>query len=114
MTSLNLASILVHSAMLSPEAVAITFGSVSRTYAQLDADASKVAAGLVSLGIAPGDHVALSCPNLPSFPADPRITEQQVQLTLDFKQRVTGAPSSVTFDQIATNRFVDAVAPTMH
>ena len=52
--------------------------------------------------------------NLPSFPADPRITEQQVQLTLDFKQRVTGAPSSVTFDQIATNRFVDAGAPTMH
>ena len=39
-----------------------------RTYAQLDADASKVAAGLVSLGIAPGDHVALSCPNLPAFP----------------------------------------------
>ena len=28
----------------------------------------KVAAGLVSLGIQPGDHVALSCPNIPAFP----------------------------------------------
>jgi long-chain acyl-CoA synthetase len=69
MTSLNLASILEHSTMLTPDAVAITFGSVRRTYAQLDAEASKVAAGLVSLGIVPGDHVALSCPNLPAFPA---------------------------------------------
>ena len=28
-----------------------------------------MAAGLVSLGIQPGDHVALSCPNIPAFPA---------------------------------------------
>src|SRR4029453_4848866 len=69
MTALNLASVLEHSAMLTPDAVAITFGAVHRTYAQLDAEAAKVAAGLVSLGIAPGDHVALSCPNLPGFPA---------------------------------------------
>jgi long-chain acyl-CoA synthetase len=69
MTSLNLASVLEHSAMLTPGAVAITSGQTSLTYAQLDAEASKVAAGLVALGIAPGDHVALSCPNLPSFPA---------------------------------------------
>ena len=27
-----------------------------------------MAAGLVALGIAPGDHVALSCPNMPAFP----------------------------------------------
>jgi long-chain acyl-CoA synthetase len=69
MTSLNLASVLEHTAMLKPEAVAVTFGQTHRTYAQLDADASKIAAGLVSLGISPGDHVALSCPNLPAFPA---------------------------------------------
>ena len=69
MTTLNLASILEHSAMLTPNAVAITSGAVHRTYAQLDAEASKVAAGLVSLGIQPGDHVALSCPNIPAFPA---------------------------------------------
>ena len=68
MTSLNLASVLERSAMLTPDGVAITSGQASVTYAQLDAEASKVAAGLVALGIAPGDHVALSCPNLPSFP----------------------------------------------
>ena len=69
MTTLNLASILEHSAMLTPNAVAITSGPEHRTYAQLDAEASKAAAGLVSLGIQPGDHVALSCPNIPAFPA---------------------------------------------
>jgi long-chain acyl-CoA synthetase len=68
MTSLNLASVLEHTAMLTPGAVAITFGPAHITYAQLDAQASQVAAGLVSIGIAPGDHVALSCPNIPAFP----------------------------------------------
>ncbi len=67
-TSLNLAAVLEHSAMLRPEAVAITSGESHLTYARLDAEASRVAAGLVALGIGPGDHVALSCPNLPSFP----------------------------------------------
>jgi long-chain acyl-CoA synthetase len=67
-TSLNLASVLEHSAILRPNAVAVTFGETRRTYAELNAAASKVAAGLVALGIGPGDHVALSCPNLPAFP----------------------------------------------
>ena len=30
--------------------------------------AAQVAGGLGSLGIAPGDHIALSCPNVPWFP----------------------------------------------
>jgi long-chain acyl-CoA synthetase len=68
MTSLNLASVLEHSARLSPEAPAVVSGGARLTYAQLDVEASRVAAGLVALGIAPGDHVALSCPNLPWFP----------------------------------------------
>ena len=68
MTSLNLASVLEHTATLTPDAVAIVFGDAHITYGQLDAQASKVAAGLVALGIAPGDHVALSCPNIPAFP----------------------------------------------
>ena len=68
MTSLNLASVLEHSATLTPDAVAIVFGDARITYAQLDGQASQVAAGLVALGIAPGDHVALSCPNIPAFP----------------------------------------------
>jgi len=38
------------------------------TYAQIDAGAAQVAAGLASLGLAPGEKVALSCPNVPWFP----------------------------------------------
>lgn len=67
-TSLNLASVLEHQARLTPDRVAVTFGAKHMTYGELDASASQVAAGLLTLGIAPGDHVALSCPNVPWFP----------------------------------------------
>ena len=46
-------------------------GSISlRLYPhqELDAGTSQIAGGLLGLGIAPGDHVALSCPNVPWFP----------------------------------------------
>ena len=36
--------------------------------AELNQQAERVAAALAAIGIAPGDHVALSCPNLPWFP----------------------------------------------
>lgn len=51
-----------------PERVAVSFASQQLTYAQLNATADKVAAGLQALGIRAGDHVALSCPNVPWFP----------------------------------------------
>jgi len=38
------------------------------TYGELNAAAAQVAGGLSSFGIGPGDHVALSCPNIPGFP----------------------------------------------
>jgi long-chain acyl-CoA synthetase len=68
MAVLNLASLLEHSARLTPDRVAVTCADRHLTYAQLDAAARQVAAGLAALGIRPGDHVALSCPNLPVFP----------------------------------------------
>ena len=68
MASLNLSSVLEHPARLTPDRVAVSFGSQHLTYAQLNATAGKVAAGLHALGIRAGDHVALSCPNLPWFP----------------------------------------------
>jgi long-chain acyl-CoA synthetase len=37
------------------------------SYAQLDGAASQVAAGLHALGLRPGDHIGLSCPNTPHF-----------------------------------------------
>jgi long-chain acyl-CoA synthetase len=67
-TAFNLASVLEHGAFLTPNRTAITCCGVHLTYAELDARASSVAAGLASLGIVAGDHVALSCPNVHWFP----------------------------------------------
>jgi long-chain acyl-CoA synthetase len=66
--TLNLASVLEHPARLTPGRVAITCGSEQLTYAELDAKATQVAAGLHAMGIRAGEHVALSCPNVPWFP----------------------------------------------
>ena len=63
----NLASLLETSAHRFPDRDAIVFGETHLTYARLDAAANQVANLLVSRGIAPGDKVALSCPNLPYF-----------------------------------------------
>jgi len=68
MTVLTLASLLEHTAVLTPDRVAITCGAARMTYAELNARATQVASGLHALGIAPGDRVALSCPNVPWFP----------------------------------------------
>ncbi|MDN3657379.1 long-chain fatty acid--CoA ligase [Ferruginibacter paludis] len=65
---LNLSVILEDSARQYPAKAAFTFMDRSITYAELNAAANKVANGLVSRGIVPGDKVALSCPNLPAFP----------------------------------------------
>jgi long-chain acyl-CoA synthetase len=67
-TALNLASLVEHPTRLTPERVALTYRDTHLTYAELDARASQVAGGLRALGVGPGDHVALSCPNLPWFP----------------------------------------------
>src|SRR5689334_24966783 len=67
-TALNLSSVLEHQASLTPDRVAITYAGGAMTYAELNAAASRVAGGLLSLGIAPGDHVGLSCPNVTGFP----------------------------------------------
>jgi long-chain acyl-CoA synthetase len=67
-TALNLSSVLEHYANLTPDRLAVTCAGRNMTYGELNAAAAKVAGGLSSLGIAPGDHVALSCPNLTYFP----------------------------------------------
>jgi long-chain acyl-CoA synthetase len=65
---LNLAVLLEDSARNVPDRDAVAHGTTRLTYAQLDAAASQVAAGLAARGLGPGDQVALSCPNLPYFP----------------------------------------------
>ena len=67
-TTLNLANLLDHQAKLTPAREAVVSGAMRLTYAQVNAMANQVANGLRKLGLQPGDHVALSCPNLPYFP----------------------------------------------
>lgn len=68
MATLNLSSVVEHRARLTPDRVAAVCGDQQFTYGELDAQALRLAAGLHALGIRPGDHVALSCPNVPLFP----------------------------------------------
>jgi long-chain acyl-CoA synthetase len=67
-TVLNLSVMLEDSARTVPDRDAVVLGDTRLTYAQVDAAANQVANLLVSRGIAPGDKVALTCPNLPYFP----------------------------------------------
>jgi long-chain acyl-CoA synthetase len=67
-TSLNLAWLLDHQAHLTPDRLAIVCGPTRLTYRQLNALACQAAGGLRALGLQPGDHIALSCPNTPHFP----------------------------------------------
>ena len=67
-TALNLAAIVDHAGRLLRDRVALTCAGRSMTYGELNQRAERVAAALAGMGIAPGDHVALSCPNIPWFP----------------------------------------------
>ena len=66
---LNLSVLLEESARHRPDAPAVHFGELTLSFGQLDRIANQVANALVSRGLEPGDRVALSCPNLPWFPA---------------------------------------------
>ncbi len=68
-TTLNIASMVSHHARLAPQNEAIVWADIRMTYGQLDAMSNQVAHALVEMGIGHGDKVALSCPNLPFFPA---------------------------------------------
>ncbi len=65
---LNLAVLLEDSAREAPGNIAVIFNDLKLSYAAVNAAANQVAGGLVSIGIQPGDKVALTCPNLPFFP----------------------------------------------
>ncbi len=64
---LNLATVLESSARSCPSLTAITFPGRTFTYAETDALATRVAAGLRDAGIQPGQRIALCSPNLPQF-----------------------------------------------
>jgi long-chain acyl-CoA synthetase len=67
-TTLTMATIIEDHAHKRPHQTAIIYNDHRFSYGQLNAMANMIANGLVELGIKPGDHVAISCPNLPYFP----------------------------------------------
>lgn len=64
----NLAANLARTAQQHPDAVAVKLDDFTLTYAELRDAAAKFAGKLAARGIRPGDRVALSQPNLPTFP----------------------------------------------
>ncbi|MEU9201184.1 long-chain fatty acid--CoA ligase [Streptomyces sp. NPDC048332] len=66
---LNLSSLLEHSAREHPGRIALVLGDTRLTYAELLARSRDIAEALRCRGIGKGDRVALSCPNVPDFPA---------------------------------------------
>src|ERR1043165_5487873 len=66
--TLNLASIITHHALMTPQKEAVVWNDVRLTYAELEALSNRVANALVEIGIGYDDKVALCCPNLPFFP----------------------------------------------
>ncbi|WP_326734178.1 long-chain-fatty-acid--CoA ligase [Streptomyces sp. NBC_01022] len=66
---LNLTSLLEHSAQEYPERTALVLGDTRLTYAELLSRSQDIADALSGLGVGRGDKVALSCPNVPDFPA---------------------------------------------
>lgn len=65
---MNLAENLVQSAAAGADQAAVKLDDIVVSYGALQAGASRVAGWLQSLGVEPGDRVALNMPNLPQFP----------------------------------------------
>ncbi|MBI5602856.1 MAG: AMP-binding protein [Deltaproteobacteria bacterium] len=60
---MNLANNLERSAFFFPDRPAVRQGPLEITYGQLNDQANRVAAGLTKMGVQPGDHIGLCCPN---------------------------------------------------
>ena len=64
---MNVAHLLETSARREPGRTALVFGDRRLTYAELDREAGRVAAGLARLGIRRGERVCLHLANRPEF-----------------------------------------------
>ena len=65
--SFNLATILTETASAAPDSPACRISGTKTSYRELDELSGRVAAGLRSAGLAPGEVVALQLPNIPPF-----------------------------------------------
>ncbi|HXP21652.1 MAG TPA: long-chain fatty acid--CoA ligase [Streptosporangiaceae bacterium] len=63
----NLAVILAETASATPEKAVAVFTGGQMTYGELDALSDRVAAGLETAGLRPGEGVGLQLPNIPQF-----------------------------------------------
>src|SRR4051794_10542382 len=64
---MRLDQLLSKTAASVPEKVALRFGDRAWTYAELDDQATRLAAGLAAAGVRPGDRVAFFLPNCPEL-----------------------------------------------
>jgi long-chain acyl-CoA synthetase len=64
----NLSSVLDRAASEHPERTAVRLDDLALSYGELRTAAGRMAALLPSLGISPGDRVAIMLPNVPAFP----------------------------------------------
>ena len=65
--SFNLATILTETTLAAPDTPVCRIGGITTTYRELDEQSGRLAAGLQSAGLAPGQVVALQLPNIPQF-----------------------------------------------
>src|SRR5450755_2959634 len=65
--SFNLAVMLSETAQASPDKPVVVFTGGQLTYGELDELSDRLATGLTSAGMQPGDTVALQLPNIPQF-----------------------------------------------
>lgn len=61
------ADLLVRSARLFPDRIAVAFPEVEFTYGEVLTGAMRTARGLYALGVRPGDHVGILAPNSPEW-----------------------------------------------
>ncbi|WP_280503246.1 (2,3-dihydroxybenzoyl)adenylate synthase [Nocardia farcinica] len=62
-----LGDLLRETARQHPERIALRTDAGERDYAWVDAEADRIAHGLIALGITPGDRVVVQLPNVPEF-----------------------------------------------
>jgi long-chain acyl-CoA synthetase len=65
--TLNLATLVRTQAREQPDKIALISGDAQLSYAALDELARRMAGGLRSIGVQPGQHVAVFTPNVPAF-----------------------------------------------
>lgn len=104
-----------------PQKIAIYYKNESLTYSQLDIRSTKLANGLLALGLQPGDRVGILLPNCPDYivfaiacakavlcmvPINYRFTPMELALQI----KDSGA-KAIIFDDIFSNTLLEASLP---